>query len=254
MVLFPRSAYTLRTVLAALSASLILAAGNAFNDVRDLPCDRINARHRPLPAGMLTPAEVVWFAAVLAVCGLLLSFVLGIQGVIVAAGAVILLFLYDIKLKGIPLLGNMVVSALGFSAFVYGGIAGNTVYRALIPAGFAFLFHLSREIVKDAADVRGDREAGLRTIATVQGESAATRLASFLLMALSLIVCIPFLVGYFGYGYFMIIALGIWPFMAYAIVVMLKEPDISGLQRIAGIMKIAMPVGIIAVLAGFQGL
>ena len=247
------SSWALHTIVAAVSASLILAAGNVFNDVRDLQCDRINAPHRPLPAGMVTPHEATWLAALLAVCGLALSYILGIKGVIVAIGAVVFLFLYDMKLKGVPLLGNMVVSGLSFLVFVYGGIAGNAVYRALIPAGFAFLFHLSREIVKDAADVKGDKAAGMRTIATVQRKSTVGRLASCLLIACALIICIPFLIGYFGFGYFIIIALGLWPELVYAAVIMLKEPDEHSLRRISLILKIAMPMGIIAVLVGFQG-
>ncbi|MCK4824074.1 UbiA family prenyltransferase, partial [bacterium] len=46
--------WELRTLSGAVSASLILAAGNAFNDVRDLQSDRINTPHRPIPSGLIT--------------------------------------------------------------------------------------------------------------------------------------------------------------------------------------------------------
>ena len=47
--------------IAALSAALIAAAGNAFNDVRDVAIDRINRPTRPLPAGKLSERAALYF-------------------------------------------------------------------------------------------------------------------------------------------------------------------------------------------------
>ncbi len=155
-----------RTILAAFSASLILAAGNVFNDVRDVSCDRINAPERPLPSGMVSAGTATVFAACLAGIGILLAIPLGIPGFATAAYATILLIWYDMQLKRIPLAGNIAVAFLGGLAFFYGGIAGYAPGRALIPAIFSFLYHLGRELIKDGADYPGDAAANIRTAAT----------------------------------------------------------------------------------------
>ena len=50
--------------MAATSAAAIAAAGNVYNDLRDLDTDRINRPDRPLPAGRI-PARVAAAQAVL---------------------------------------------------------------------------------------------------------------------------------------------------------------------------------------------
>lgn len=243
-----------RVILAAFSAALILAAGNVFNDVRDIAADRINAPHRPIPSGMISPLTAAIFAAVLTLTGLLFSIILGLPGVATAFFAVLLLFTYDMKLKGVPLAGNTAVALLGGLAFVYGGIAGDAAAQSLLPAGYAVLFHLSRELIKDAADFEGDKAAGITTAATVWGISTACRVSAGVLVALAVIVLLPSVTGIFGPGYLAIITTGVLPVIAYSALAPLRDHSALTLRRIAIILKMDMPVGLVAVLAGFQGI
>ena len=245
--------WTVRVVFAALSASLILAAGNTFNDVCDLSCDRINAPERPIPAGIVSPREASVFALILASIGISLSFPLGTTGVFVALGAVVMLAAYDMKLKGVPLAGNIVVACLGGLAFIYGGIAGGGVVQSLIPAVFAALFHLGRELTKDAADRDGDSAAGLRTAATVWGVPLTCRLAAAVLTVLAIFTVLPVITGYFGTVYCLIILFGVWPALIYSVTLSLKDDSVKSLVTASRILKADMPIGIVAVLAGFQG-
>lgn len=239
---------------AALSAALILAAGNIFNDVCDRDCDIVNAPHRPIPSGAVTPKAASVFALILAAIGMAFSVPLGARGAVVAAFAVALLAAYDLKLKRIPLAGNLAVSLLGGLAFVYGGIAGGSVERALIPATFAVLFHFGRELIKDAADIRGDRAAGMHTAATAWGIDTTCRISAVALMTLAVLTVGPFTFGLFGIGYFMAVMLGVWPILLYASIAPLRNPSERILRRTSFLLKADMPVGIIVVLAGFQGL
>ncbi|MFC1538889.1 geranylgeranylglycerol-phosphate geranylgeranyltransferase [Candidatus Latescibacterota bacterium] len=244
--------WQVRTLSGVLSASLILAAGNVFNDVRDLKTDRINTPHRPIPSGMVSLPAAMMFALVLAVSGLILSLPLGLWGIAVALFAVVTLAAYDILLKGVPLAGNTAVAGLAGLTFIYGGIAGHAVERSVLPAVFAFLFHLGRELLKDAADMEGDRSADIKTAATVWGKEPSCRTAAALLMALAVITISPFTFGYFGFGYFVIIALGVWPVLIYSSVSALRNPSENNLRMISTILKIDMPVGIVAVIVGFM--
>jgi len=249
----PPSGWTGRTVAAALSSALILAAGNAFNDFRDLETDRINAPGRPLPAGDVTPRAATVFSAVLVLGGCTAALPLGSAGMLVAVTAALLLFCYDMYLKRVPLAGNLTVALLGGLAVLYGGIAGDAVTRALVPASFAVLLHLAREIVKDAADEPGDRKAGIATLATVFGIRTSGYCAAFVLAVLCVAVCIPAVTGYFGWGYLAAIAVGVLPPVGYALWLTLSGTAPSKMKQASAALKIAMPAGIVAILAGFQG-
>ena len=245
--------WAFRTGAAALSASLILAAGNVLNDIYDVSTDSINAPKRPIPSGLVTVRMARCFFGILTVAGFIFAAPLHIPGIAVALTAFSLLVVYDIKLKGVPLAGNIVVAGLGGLAFIYGGIAGNCIKEAMIPASFAMLFHLGREIIKDAADLRGDKRAGIKTAATVWGVTVACRLASFVLILLAFVVALPSLTGRFGVVYTVYIALGVCPVLLYAAASSLTDQSEPNLRRISMILKVDMPLGIIAVLAGFQG-
>lgn len=244
--------WQLRTLSGALSASLILAAGNVFNDVRDLKTDSINTPFRPIPSGMVSMHAAVIFAVILAVSGLIFSFPLGKYGISAAFFAIVFLAAYDIRLKGVPLAGNTVVAGMAGLAFIYGGIAGDAVERSMLPAVFAFLFHLGRELLKDAADVEGDRASGIRTAATVWGEEFACRFAAVILTVLAIAAFAPFTFGFFGIGYFLVIMLGVSPVLLYSSVSVIRNPSERNLRRISAILKLDMPVGIAAVIMGFS--
>ncbi len=253
ILLDPPPGWTLRTISAAVSAALILAAGNVFNDIRDIAADRINAPGRALPRGIVPPWTAAVFAAVLAFVGLAAALPLGAAGIGIAAAAVLLLAGYDYSLKGVPLAGNIAVALLGGLAVVYGGLAGNALPRAFIPAGFAVLLHLGREIVKDAADETGDRAAGITTLATTAGPRVARRTAAGVLFLLALAVYLPVAAGYFGAGYAGIASAGVvLPVMGATWMTLFSKAE-NGLIQASMLLKLAMPFGIVAVLAGFQG-
>ena len=150
-------------------------------------------------------------------------------------------------------LRRIAVALLGGLAVVYGGLAGNALPRALIPAGFAVLLHLGREIVKDAADETGDRAAGIATLATTAGPRAACRTAAGVLILLALAVYLPVTAGYFGPGYAGIASVGVVLPVMIATCLTLFSKDVNALIKASMILKIAMPFGIVAILAGFQG-
>ncbi|MCE5249177.1 geranylgeranylglycerol-phosphate geranylgeranyltransferase [bacterium] len=245
--------WAVRTVIAAVSASFILAAGNILNDIRDVSTDAVNAPHRPIPSGRVSSKGAAVFAFLLTLAGIIMGIFLGFTGVVLALTAALLLTVYDLKLKGVPLAGNLTVSALGGLAFIYGGVAGHCVREALVPASFALLYHLGRELIKDAADLRGDRRAGIETVATLRGARAACRLASAVLSVLAVLVTIPSVTGVFGHGYTFLVVLGVCPVLIYSAISALRDNSEKNLRRVSTLLKAGMPTGIIAVLAGFHG-
>ena len=57
----------------------------------------------------------------------------------------------------------LIIALLTGLAFIYGGFAVGNPVAAIVPAVFAFLINLIREIVKDIQDIEGDTKAGVIT-------------------------------------------------------------------------------------------
>ena len=144
----------------------ITAGGNVFNDLCDLEIDRINRPQRPLPSGEVSPRGAGLLAASLFAAGLVLTIPAGLPCVVIAVVNSLLLISYARNLKRTTLWGNVAVSYLAASIYPFGGaLAGiSAIGRTLPLAGITFLAMLSRELLKDAEDVEGDRRAGARTV------------------------------------------------------------------------------------------
>ena len=236
-------------VVAGLSAALVMAAGNALNDLRDIDIDRINKPLRPLPSGVISPSAATAATLVLACAGLAAAWGVGTWTGLIASGAIALLTAYSLWLKSTVLWGNLVVSLLGGAAFPYGAIATGSWGRSWIPAGFAILLHFGREIVKDLEDVRGDVMGGVRTL-PVRNPRSAVITASIVLVLLIPLTLYPYLIGAYGWAYLLLVlpvdglvAIGVWR-MWWGYRLHHQVPTISPS------LKAAMVLGLVAILAG----
>jgi geranylgeranylglycerol-phosphate geranylgeranyltransferase len=232
------------------SMMLLAMAGNADNDVLDLTVDRINRPQRPLPSGALAAAPVRTAAFLLYALGVVAAGVASSRHACLAGFMVLLLLIYNRKLKALPLIGNLAVSLLCGLA-IYFPEFPSRLHHTLPAFAFAFLATWAREVVKDIEDLEGDRAAGLRTFPLVTSVNSARKLAFSLLAAL--LALLPMPVIYFGYR---------WPYALLSIVlagpfllVLLWElagpsADFSRCQRH---LKWMMVGGMIALLAGVVG-
>ena len=166
--------------LAAIGAAAIAASGNGMNDVIDLEVDRCNRPDRPLPSGRLSAGAALAISATLGVTGLTLAFLAGIIPGMIAFAVVIGLALYNWFLKRTGLAGNVLIGLIAAATFPYGAAAATAVGahdwgRWWIPALFATLYHVARELVKGVEDAEGDRLAEIPTVAQVRGVRSARR-------------------------------------------------------------------------------
>ena len=185
-------------LMAALSAALIAGGGNVHNDLCGVAEDRMNKPHRPLPSGRLSPAFARVEMGILLIAGLLIACALPTSALAIALIAIASLILYNTHLKRVPLLGNLVVSALGGLAFLYGGAAVDALLAPWLVAGFAFLFHLGRELLKDLEDSAGDRRLPGGTVPIAWGENSARILITSIFALLIVATPLPALMGVYG--------------------------------------------------------
>ncbi len=181
-----------------LSASALIA-----NDYFDLEVDRVNAPQRPLPSGLLSPAEALALALLTALIGLAAAWLfnpltLGFSVVVWALG-----FLYNWKLKAAGLWGNLIVCTSVAMTFVLGAIGVGQPWNKLVWlfALMVFVFDLAEEIAGDAMDAEGDRKRGSQSFAITHGRQAALRLSAALFGLMIALSVVPVWWGGLGLHY-----------------------------------------------------
>ena len=139
--------------------TLITAAGNVINDYFDAGIDAINRPERPIPSGAVSRDAALVYAGVLFFLGILLAGLLRRSALRLPSLMHVLLVAYAARLKSTPFFGNVAVSYLAASIFLFGGaLAGGYRLVDMLPlAVITFLAMLARELLKDAEDIEGDR-------------------------------------------------------------------------------------------------
>ena len=232
--------------LALVSACLISAGGYVVNDYFDLEIDRINKPSRPLPQGKVKAKSALFFSLILFIIGVILSFFIKEKALLIAVTAALLLILYSFKLKRTPLFGNLLVSLVCGLAFIYGGLAGRDFKLSLIPAGFAFLFHLGREILKDIEDLKGDVSSGAKTLPVVSGINISLLLTTIVFLGLIFLTLVPYYFKIFPVLY-LILVLVMDLLLVYVMVSMWRDQSKKNLGILSGILKLGMILGLVAI-------
>jgi geranylgeranylglycerol-phosphate geranylgeranyltransferase len=228
----------------------LAAAGNMQNDALDVEADRINRPDRAIPSGRVAQKAVAAASAALYVLAALIAFSLGrYEGFLTVSMGSLLCF-YNLKLKALPLWGNLAVAVLCALAIYFPEVPHSPDFTAF-PALFAFLTTLAREVSKDAEDMRGDAAIGYSTLPLRFGEKAAQRVAAAVCVLVVLLLPIPWLrLGYHA-GYPLVAALGILPLMATVVAALLRPgTDWNAVQKR---IKLVMLLGMAAVFAGVFG-
>ena len=227
------------SALIFLAVFMVTGAGNAVNDYYDREIDAVNRPARPIPSGRLSPGIALNYSAILFAAGCIAAALVNQLCLGLAAINSILLFFYARNLKAMPLAGNICVSFLTGSAFIFGGASFGLegISLDLIPFLLSFLATMSRELAKDIEDMEGDRKCGALTLPILAGERVSAALASiFVLSAVALSYFAPF-----GRAYLAIVAVADLFFLG-SIPKILRS-DASGSQKT---LKLGMAVALLA--------
>ena len=246
----PEKIPILNVLLAALSACLTASAGNIINDILDIEIDKINRPTRPLPSGILTINEAyILFLICFVISGILVVSI-GQIVVIIVLLSHLLLFLYSKYLKRIPLVGNITVAFLTGLVFIFGGVVVENPSAAIIPALFAFLINLIRELVKDMQDVEGDRAAGVITYPIKFGFQKTKYLITFITLILIPFTLYPFLTQLYEIEYVIIVMVIVNPLLVFILKKLFEDDSIKNLKKMSNLLKLNMVFGLIAIYLG----
>jgi geranylgeranylglycerol-phosphate geranylgeranyltransferase len=180
-----------------------------LNDYFDLEVDRINAPQRPLPAGLVSPGEVLVLSAITTLLGLAAGYLISpaALAVCVIFGLIGVAYNWKFKESGLP--GNLMVSASTAVTFILGGLTVGQPWNPIVWvfALIAFFVDLAEEIAGDAMDMQGDKKRGSRSLAILLGRHTALRISGALFVLVILITYVPVMMGWLGTAYLVIISL-----------------------------------------------
>ena len=148
------------------------------------------------------------------------------------------------------MLGNLLVGGLTGLAFLYGGAAVGNIDRALIPALFAFLINVGREVIKDMEDIEGDAQHHAMTFPIRYGMKSAAVVATAFLLTVVASTFVPFADGRYGMMYLAIVGLGVDLVLLFVIASLWKDMTQKNLNRLSTILKFDMLIGLAAIYAG----
>ncbi len=239
---------TIHMYYACMAAAFICAGGNVWNDYFDCTIDQINKPYRPYASGKI-PGSIMVLMGVSFLCsGMILSMFINKQAAIIASMAVAVVMLYNIYVKRIVLLGNILIAVLSGFTFLFGAAAGKGMQYAIIPAVFASLYHLGREVLKDVEDRKGDRQQDIKTFPIKYGNKAAVIAANIIFSVVIVATLIPYIFLDYSLLYLLIAVVGVDLLIIAVIFMSWTAQDPSHMHRINNILKIGMIFGLIALL------
>jgi geranylgeranylglycerol-phosphate geranylgeranyltransferase len=145
--------------------------------------------------------------------------------------------------------GNATVSGVAATAFLYGGLLGPRPFLALIPVGFAFLFHFGREIIKDMEDAAGDRAGRVRSIPLEYGVPGARIMITAAFLALIVLTLVPAYAGWYGLPYAGLVV-PVDLVLLYVLRALWRDASPPSAGRLSRILKADMVLGLAALCLG----
>ena len=218
---------------ATLSVFFISASILVSNDYFDIETDKINAPHRPIPSGLVSPEEALAFTVFLLLAGLILSITISITALLFSIGLTIIGLLYNRKFKKHGLIGNIMVSFTVGMTFVFGVLSAGLPFDKVVLffAVIAALVDLGEEIAADSMDIKGDMLIDSNSIAIKHGKEKALRVSAFIFVFVILLSLVPFLLQWFNVVYLIPIAV-MDIFIGYSTFRLIRSKDEEGRKYI----------------------
>ncbi len=239
----------LQIFVASLTGGFVAAAANSINDYFDVEIDKTNKPSRPIPRGDATKNEAWIEWLVLSIVAIVLNFFLGPYALGIVVFAVVVLYWYSALFKRTIIIGNVVVALMTGMAFIYGAVVVGNVERAIVPAMFAFLVNVAREVIKDIEDIEGDRKEHAITLPVKYGTKPALWLASISIVLLIATTIAAYLFKVYTVFYLYPV-LFVDILLLIVMIWMWKDQTPSTMNRLSNGLKLCMIVGLVAIFLG----
>lgn len=178
----------LNLFLIVLASSLTIASGYIINNFYDAQKDLINRPKKSMLDRLVSQKTKLQVYFGLNFLVVLLAFMVSWRAVFFYAGYIFLIWFYSHKLKKYPVIGNLTAALLAVLPFFGILMYFKNFYQVIFAhATFLYLLILTRELIKDLENIKGDLVANYRTIPVMFGE----RVSKSIIMLVCFLTLIP---------------------------------------------------------------
>lgn len=177
-----------KMLLISIVLLLSQAGAQSINAVFDYDIDKINKPYRPIPQGIVSKNQALFFGSALLVSSVSLALAANLLFGLFILGIAFCAVMYSMppfRLKRILWLNNF-IQALprGFLSVnavwaMYGSISD---FPPLVFGIMMFLFLMGAQTTKDFPDIEGDKKFGIKTLPVVYGNKAVFLMMPFFVM------------------------------------------------------------------------
>ena len=243
--------HSINIIYAILVVVFFTAGANTLNDYFDYEIDMVNRPNRPLSSGGVSKKHALIYSILYFIIGLFFAYQLNYNSKIISIFISFpLLILYNYNLKGYPLIGNIVVALILSLTFIFAGCVFNNIPPMITPSILAFGLTLIREIIKDIADIKGDKLVGLKTFPVIYGREKAFSLCVVLSVLFGVGAFIPFINGHYNIFYGVLLILTVEIPLAKVVILIINKPSITMIKKSADLLKISTFGGLLSILVG----
>jgi len=197
------------SILAAVILCLIVGGGNSLNDYFDYKIDKVNKPNRPIPSGKIKRKNALYFSLFLFFISISLSLLLRTTAIIIVSFVIIILIIYAKYSKCLSFYGNIIVATLVGLIFICAGFVLERMTATIIILSIcAALVTLSRELIKDIEDIKGDKQAGALTLPIQIGKVKTKSLAFIFIIPAIILSLYLYFSKFFSIFYLIFILIG----------------------------------------------
>lgn len=195
----------IKDYILVLGAILCLSSGGfALNDYIDIKIDIQNAPWRPIPSKKIERKTAMKIAIASFTSGIIFSLLVNFLCFILSSIIIICLILYSNIFKKFGIIGNFVTAFLSTSVFIFYGLIAYQISPFKYPILFTFLVVLSREILSDIRDIKGDRANRRFTLPILIDKKYVVVLSLIIFFAYTILSFIPYVNGTYNFIYFLL--------------------------------------------------
>lgn len=241
-------------LIGILAVFLATGGGNVINDFYDYKIDSVNRPERPIPSGKISLKNAKYYSISL----FIIAIILGISISIIVNSYLpctlvilncIIMYYYGRSLKKLPLIGNITVAYLTGSCFMFGGLILGKIYISLFLSFFAFMMTLSREIIKDMEDIKGDKLENTNTFPIKYGLKNSSILTLIFILIPTFISPVLYFIKIFNIYYIAVILISIIFFVISAYKILTNQ-DKETSNKVSKLIKIGMFITFFAFAVG----
>lgn len=232
--------------LIVLASSLTIASGYIINNFYDAQKDLINRPKKSMLDRFVSQQTKlhVYFALNLLVT--LLAFMVSWRAVFFFSGYIFLIWFYSHKLKKYPVIGNLTAAFLAVLPFFGILMYFKNFYQVIFAhATFLYLLILTRELIKDLENMKGDLVADYRTIPVMFGE----RVSKTVITGLTFFTIIPvyLLIEVYDVGYMDMYLYGGMIVIIWFLMLLWKAETQKEYLRLHNILKFLIVAGVFSI-------